>query len=62
MTTRKNQTGSDDAGSVTRCAEPRVAKKPYQSPTFRDWGSILELTAGAGFDSNDGDFTGSGAG
>jgi len=35
-------------------------KKPYRSPALQEWGSILELTAGLGFDVSDGDFSGSG--
>ena len=60
MTTREMKTGSDEAGSAPRCSEGRVVKRPYRSPVLREWGSLLELTAGFGFDLNDGDFTGSG--
>jgi hypothetical protein len=61
MTIREMKTGSDETGSVLPCSEVRAAKKPYRSPALQDWGSILELTAGAGFDISDGDFSGSGA-
>jgi hypothetical protein len=60
MTTKESKTGSDETGSVPQYSEARAGKKPYRSPALRDWGSILELTAGAGFDVNDGDFSGSG--
>lgn len=60
MMIKAMNTGSPDVGSVPQGSEPRVARKPYRSPVLRDWGSILELTAGIGFDLSDGDFTGSG--
>jgi hypothetical protein len=53
MTTSENETLPEGTGPA--------ARKPYESPVLREWGSILELTAGGGFDVNDGDFTGSGA-
>jgi hypothetical protein len=63
MTTKESKTGSDEAGSVPQYSEARAGKKPYRSPELRDWGSILELTAGAiFFDVSDGDFSGSGGG
>jgi hypothetical protein len=60
MTTKEIRTGSDERGSSPQGCEARAVKKPYRSPALREWGSILELTAGAGFDINDGDFSGSG--
>jgi len=39
---------------------PNPSKKGYQSPSLMEWGSIVELTGGPGFDINDGDFSGSG--
>lgn len=60
MTTREMKTGSDQTGSMSQCSEGRVVKKPYRSPALQEWGSILELTAGLGFDVSDGDFSGSG--
>jgi hypothetical protein len=60
MTTKESKTGSEEAGSVPQYSEARAGKKPYRSPELRDWGSILELTAGALFDTNDGDFSSSG--
>jgi hypothetical protein len=60
MMIKEMNTGSDEMGPVPQGSEARAAKKPYRSPALQDWGSILELTAGAGFDINDGDFSGSG--
>lgn len=52
------------AGVSTSAAEPAPlpspSKKGYQSPSLVEWGSIVELTDGPGFDINDGEFTGSG--
>jgi len=62
MTTKESKTGSDEVGSVPQYSEARVGKKPYRSPELRDWGSILELTAGGIFNVDDGDFGGSGGG
>jgi len=46
-------------GSSPPC-EPGKPRKSYESPRLREWGSILELTGGPGFDISDGDFSGSG--
>ena len=59
-TIKEMNTGSDESGSAPQGSETRTAKKPYRSPALQDWGSILELTAGVGFDTSDGDFSGSG--
>ena len=39
---------------------PSHLRKPYQSPTLVDWGSLVELTKGPNFDVQDDDFSGSG--
>lgn len=39
---------------------PGHLRKPYQSPTLVDWGSLVELTRGSNFDVQDDDFSGSG--
>jgi len=39
---------------------PGRLRKPYQSPTLVDWGSLVELTRGSNFDVQDDDFSGSG--
>lgn len=40
--------------------EEGCKKRPYTPPVLVIWGAITELTAGAGFSYEDGDFTGSG--
>jgi len=47
--------------TITLPCGPDEPRKSYESPRLLDWGSILELTSGAGgFDVTDGDFSGSG--
>jgi hypothetical protein len=55
-----NEGSGETLASTAPAPEPGVPRKPYESPALREWGSIRELTAGAQFDIQDGDFTGSG--
>jgi len=40
--------------------EQGPSRKPYESPSLQEWGSILELTKGPLSGTVDGDFSGSG--
>lgn len=61
MTTNERETASEKSGPPSQePAETLPHKQAYQSPLITEWGSILELTRGEGFDIADGDFTGSG--
>ena len=39
-----------------------LRRKPYESPLLRDWGSLLDLTAGHLSDLTDADFNGGSGG
>jgi hypothetical protein len=45
-------------GPLATVADP--GRKPYEGPVLVEWGSIVELTAGAFVADEDGDFSGSG--
>lgn len=34
--------------------QQKQAKKPYESPKIRDWGTVIELTAAVGGDATNG--------
>jgi hypothetical protein len=34
--------------SVKRAKEPQTGKKPYEAPVLVSWGSITDITRGAG--------------
>ena len=56
----RNDRSVEKLDSAAPPSEPGVVRKPYESPSLREWGSIAKLTAGPQFDIQDGDFTGSG--
>lgn len=61
MTTNEREAAPENIeSSLRKPAEALPSKQAYQSPRITEWGSILELTRGEGFDIADGDFTGSG--
>jgi hypothetical protein len=61
MKTNDSETAPEKFGpSLREPAKALPQKRAYQSPCITEWGSILELTSGEGFDIADGDFTGSG--
>jgi hypothetical protein len=50
---------TQEAGSVP-ISGPGLSRKPYQSPTMVEWGSLVELTQGLAADIQDDGFIGSG--
>ncbi len=48
--------------SLPSPSEQDMSRKPYESPQLRDWGSLLELTAGGLSDITDADFNGGSGG
>ena len=59
MMTQKSQ--AVELASAHPSFERGSARKFYESPRLRDWGSIVELTGGPRADTQDDDFSGSGA-
>jgi hypothetical protein len=47
-------------GTSLQTSEHSPPRKSYQSPSLVDWGSLVELTKGEGFDIGDENFNGSG--